>query len=145
MASIVGWGHTQIGKLADETVETLVTGVTRQALEHAGIEAAELDEVVLGHFYAGFSRQDFTAGLVLQADPALRYKPSHRVENACASGSAAVFAGVRAIEAGARIVLVVGVEKMTDTIGPAVGDNLLRASYLAEESGIQGGFAGVFG
>ena len=86
--------------------------------------------------------------MVLQAeDPAFRYKPAHRVENACASGSAALFSGLRAIDPGeARIALVVGVEKMTDAIGPEVGRNLLRASYLVEESeGVAGGFAGVFG
>jgi acetyl-CoA C-acetyltransferase len=34
---------------------------------------------------------------------------------------------------------------MSDTAGPNVGANLLRASYLAEESEIEGGFAGLFG
>ena len=98
------------------------------------------------HFNAGFSKQDFTASLVLQANDALRFKPATRVENACATGSAAIHQGVKAIEAKrARIVLAVGVEQMTPTPGPEVGANLLRASYLREESGIQGGFAGLFG
>ncbi|MDT7531693.1 acetyl-CoA acetyltransferase [Sphingopyxis sp. SE2] len=146
MTSIVGWGHTPFGKLTEETVETLVVRAAREALDHAGIAAEDVDEIVLGHFNAGFSRQDFTAALVLQAYPIFRHKPATRVENACASGSAAVYAGARAIEAGdARIVLVVGVEKMTDTMGPAIGDNLLRASYLAEQSNVKGGFVGVFG
>lgn len=146
MTSIVGWGHTPFRKADGETVESLIAAATREALDHAGIGAADIDEIVLGHFNAGFSAQEFTASLIMQADPLFRYKPAHRVENACASGSAAVFAGARAIEAGdARIVLVVGVEKMTDTAGPAVGTNLLRASYLAEEADIEGGFAGVFG
>ena len=43
--------------------------------------AGDVDEIVLGHFNAGFSAQDFTASLVLQADPALRFKPATRVEN----------------------------------------------------------------
>ena len=145
-ASIIGWGHTPFGKHENDTLETLVVRAAREAIDHAGIDPADVDEIILGQFNAGFSRQDFTAGLVLQADSALRFKPATRVENACASGSAAVFQGLRAIESGAaRIVLVVGAEKMTDTRGSAVGDNLLRASYLAEESDIEGGFAGVFG
>ena len=45
----------------------------------------------------------------------------------------------------ARVVLVVGVEKMTDTQGPEVGQNLLKASDLPEEGGTPGGFAGVSG
>ncbi|MCB2010570.1 MAG: hypothetical protein KDF64_08225, partial [Geminicoccaceae bacterium] len=40
---------------------------------------------------------------------------------------------------------VVGVEKMSGLSGAAIGDTLLKASYLREESDIDGGFAGVFG
>jgi acetyl-CoA C-acetyltransferase len=101
---------------------------------------------VMGHFNAGFSAQDFTASLILQADDRLRFKPTTRVENACATGSAAVHQGIKAIAAGtARIVLVVGVEQMTKTPGPQIGENLLRASYLPEDGQTPAGFAGVFG
>ena len=41
--------------------------------------------------------------------------------------------------------LIVGVEKMTEIAGAAVGDILIRAAYLREEGEIEGGFAGVFG
>src|SRR6185369_7254885 len=87
-----------------------------------------------------------TASLVFQADPALRFKPATRVENACATGSAAIHAGLRSIAARhGRLVLVVGVEKMTATPGAEIGTNLLKASYVKEEAAIDGGFAGVFG
>jgi acetyl-CoA C-acetyltransferase len=93
-------------------VESLVIRAATAALADACIAAADVDEVLLGHFNAGFSAQDFTASLVLQASPDLRFKPATRVENACATGSAAVHHGVRAIRAGsARIVLVVGVDR----------------------------------
>jgi acetyl-CoA C-acetyltransferase len=145
-ASIVGWAHSRFGKLEGETLETLITSVARQALEHAGIGPEDVDEIVLGHFNAGFSPQDFTASLVLQADDRLRFKPATRVENACATGSAAVRQGIRAIDAGAaRIVLVVGAEQMTTTPGPEIGRNLLKASYLPEDGDTPAGFAGVFG
>src|SRR5580692_9701160 len=136
-ASIVGWAHTPFGKFDAETVESLVVKVANEALADAGIAAADVDEIVLGHF---------NAALVLQADPNLRFKPATRVENACTTGSAAVHQGVRAIAAGAaKIVLVVGVEQMTRTPGPEIGRNLLRASYLPEDGDTPGGFAGVFG
>ncbi|MGT2468047.1 thiolase domain-containing protein [Mesorhizobium atlanticum] len=111
-----------------------------------GIGPDDVDEIVLGHFNAGFSPQDFTASLVLQADDRLRFKPATRVENACATGSAAVRQGIRAIDANAaRIVLVVGAEQMTTTPGPEIGKNLLKASYLPEDGDTPAGFAGVFG
>lgn len=145
-AAIVGWAHTPFGKHDAETVESLIVRAANEALAHAGLDAADVDEIVLGHFNAGFSAQDFTASLVLQADPKLRFKPATRVENACATGSAAVHQAVRAIRAGAaRTVLVVGVEQMTTTPGPQIGQNLLRASYLPEDGDTPAGFAGVFG
>lgn len=145
-ACIVGWAHTPFGKLDAETVESLVVRVATEAMADAGIAAADVDEIVLGHFNAGFSGQDFTASLVLQADPDLRFKRATRVENACATGSAAVHQGLKAIEAkAARIVLVVGVEQMTTTPAAEIGRNLLKASYVREEANLDGGFAGIFG
>ncbi len=145
-ACIVGWAHTPFGKLAGETVESLIVTVANAALVDAGIAARDVDEIVLGHFNAGFSAQDFSASLVLQASPELRFKRATRVENACATGSAAVHVALKSIAAGAaRLVLVVGVEQMTATPAAEVGRNLLKASYVREEADIDGGFAGIFG
>jgi acetyl-CoA C-acetyltransferase len=145
-ACIVGWAHTPFGKLSGESVESLIVRVTGEALADAGVAARDVDEIVLGHFNAGFSQQDFTAALVLQASPELRFKRATRVENACATGSAAVHQGIKSIEArAARIVLVVGVEQMTTTPAAEIGSNLLKASYVREEAEIDGGFAGIFG
>jgi acetyl-CoA C-acetyltransferase len=145
-ACIVGWAHTPFGKHSDESVESLIVRVVNGALADAGIGAKDVDEIVLGHFNAGFSTQDFSASLVLQASLDLRFTRATRVENACATGSAAVHQGLKSIAAGAsRIVLVVGVEQMTTTPAPEVGRNLLKASYVREEADIDGGFAGIFG
>jgi acetyl-CoA C-acetyltransferase len=145
-ACIVGWAHTAFGRLEGETVESLIVRVAGEALADAGIAPGDVDEILLGHFNAGFSVQDFTASLVLQASPELRFKRAMRVENACATGSAAVHQGIKAIEAkSARIVLVVGAEQMTTTPAAEIGRNLLKASYVREEADIEGGFAGIFG
>ncbi len=145
-ACIVGWAHTPFGKLAGETVESLVVRVAGEALADAGVAATDVDEIVLGHFNAGFSAQDFTASLVLQSSPELRFKRATRVENACATGSAAVHGALKSIAARtAKIVLVVGVEQMTTTPPAEIGRNLLKASYVREEADIDGGFAGIFG
>src|SRR6476660_5173751 len=145
-ACIVGWAHTPFGKWDSETVESLIVRVTNEALDHAGIGAEDVDEVVLGHFNGGFSPQEFTASLVFQASDKFRFKPATRVENACATGSAAVHQAIKSIEAKrARTVLVVGVEQMTTTPGPEIGNILLKASYLPEDGDTKGGFAGVFG
>jgi acetyl-CoA C-acetyltransferase len=145
-ACIVGWSHTPFARHEGEDVESLIVKVAREAVADAGIAPDEVDEIVVGHFNGGFVPQEFTSSLTLQAEDCWRFKPATRVENACATGSAAIHQGLKSIAAkGARFVLVVGVEKMTDLPGPEIGRTLLKASYLKEEARIEGGFAGVFG
>jgi acetyl-CoA C-acetyltransferase len=144
--SIVGWAHTPFGKLEGSDVESLISDVAGAAIADAGIEPAAIDGVFVGQFNGGFSEQRFPSSLPMQAVPDLRFKPAVRCENACASGSAAIYQAMDFIRAGrGRAALVIGVEKMTDTPGPQVGENLLGASYLKQEGDIPGGFAGVFG
>src|SRR5579883_3348130 len=145
-AAIIGWAHSRFGKLEGEDIEGLIVRVGSEAIKDAGLAPADIDEIFIGTFNGGFVRQEFPSSLTLQIDPSLRFKPATRVENACATGSAAIHQALNAIAARrARRVLVVGVEKMTDVTGPAVGDILIRAAYLREEGNIEGGFAGVFG
>jgi acetyl-CoA C-acetyltransferase len=143
---MVGWSHTKFGKLEGEDPESLIVRVASDAIADAGVAPADIDAIYLGFYNGGFSAQDFGASLILQADDALRFKPATRIENACATGSAAMHQAVNYLDAKrGRLVLVVGVEKMTDTPGPEIGGILMKASYLKEEGEIEGGFAGVFG
>ena len=145
-ACIVGWSHAPFGKHEDEDVESLSGRVATQAVVDAGLTPEEIDEIYLGNFGEDFSPQGFPSSLVLQTSDAFRFKPATRVENACATGSAAIHQGLKTIAAKqGRFVLVVGVEKMTALGGKEIGNTLLKASYLKEESDIEGGFAGVFG
>lgn len=145
-ACIVGWSHAPFGKHEDEDVESLIAKVATQAVTDAGLSPEEIDEIYLGNFGEDFSPQGFPSSLVLQTNDAFRFKPATRVENACATGSAAVHQGLKTIAAKqGRFVLVVGVEKMTALGGKEIGNTLLKASYIKEESDIEGGFAGVFG
>ena len=103
---IVGWAHSKFGKHDGRDVESLIVEVAQAALADAGVAAADIDTIYLGTMNGGFVRQEFPASLVFQADPALRFKPATRVENACATGSAAIHLGLNAIAAGrARLVL----------------------------------------
>ena len=145
MTSIIGWAHSKFGKLEDEKLETLIASVAREAIEDAGLEAGDIDAIYVGNF-GGFEKQSFPAAFALDADEGLRFKPATRVENACATGSAAVMLGAMDVESKrSRFVLVIGAEKMTVASGADIGDALLNASYRAEEADTPGGFAGVFG
>ncbi|MCX7372958.1 MAG: acetyl-CoA acetyltransferase [Alphaproteobacteria bacterium] len=144
---IIGWSHSRFGKLDDAPdIEALIGLVARQAIEDACVAPEDVDGIFLGTFNGGFLPQDFPASLVLQHLPELRFRPVTRYENACATGSAAIHGALDFIKAGrGRVTLVIGAEKMTATPGPQIGEILLKASYLKTESGITGGFAGVFG
>ncbi|MCI1839540.1 acetyl-CoA acetyltransferase [Achromobacter sp. HNDS-1] len=144
-AVIVGWSHTPFGKLDDPDTESLMARVSGAALEHAGISPEAVDGIYAGVMNSGFQKQDFQAALVALSDPALAYVPATRLENACATGSAALYAAMDFIEAGrGRVALVVGAEKMTARSTEDTGDILLNASYRKEEANLPGGFAGVF-
>ena len=146
MSSIVGWAHTRFGKHEGLDVEDLIAEVAGAAIADAGLEPDAIDGVFVGMFNSGFSRQDFPSSLAFQSVPELRFKPATRYENACASGSAALYGARDFIAAGrGRTALVIGVEKMTGVTTAQAGDNLLGASYRREEDGIPAGFAGVFG
>jgi len=144
--SIVAAGHSRFGRLDNMNLEDLIVQVSREALADAAIDASEIDAIFLGHFNSGMVPDGFPASLVLQADPALRFKPATRCENACASGSAAVQAGINAILSGAaELVLVVGAEKMTSNATAQVTRALAGAGYQndVEEAGLS--FPQLFG
>jgi len=143
---IVGWGHTKFGKLEDQELEALLVAAASEALDDAGVGAEDIDAIYVATFNAGMSEQDFISSLALQVDAAFRFTPSTRVENACGSGSAAVFQAANMIESGrARRVLAIGVEKMTHLSSADVGRCLSRASYMPEEGDAGLTFPGIFG
>jgi len=127
--AIVGAGHTPFGSLT-MNLEQMIIEAARGAIEDSGIDPADIDLLVLGHFNAGMVPDAFAASLIQQADPALQFKPAARAENACASGAAAIHAGMNAILSGrARHVLVVGAEKMTGCNTAEVTQALAGAGY----------------
>jgi acetyl-CoA C-acetyltransferase len=142
---ITGWAHNKFGVNTNQTSENMIAEVVEQAINHAEISPKDIDAIFVGTFNNGFQKQDFHGALPAVSQLDLRYTPAMRVENACATGSAAIHTAMNAIEAKrAKTTLVVGVEKMTDTSSEKVGDILLGASYRPEEGNTKGGFTGVF-
>lgn len=139
---IVGWGHTPFGRRT-EGLKQLIEAAAAEAIDHAGLDASMIDGVWLGHYNGGLVPDGFTSSLVLGAAPGLRFKPATRCENACASGSAALYAAMDAVRAGrVRVALVVGAEKMTSLDTAGVTKALGSASCQVEEADIS--FPGIF-
>lgn len=143
---IIGWGHTPFGKLDQLDIEQMFRDAALPAMASAGLEPKDIDGIFVGTFNAGFVPQDFSASIAAVAIPAFRFTPAVRMENACATGSAAIWAALDALESGRmKRVLVVGFEKMNTLPNKEISAVLLKCSYVKEEGSEPGGFAGVFG
>lgn len=143
---IIGWGHTLFGKLDQADLEDLIRDASMAAMAQADVEPTDIDGIFVGTFNGGFVPQDFSGSLVAVAIPEFRHTPAVRMENACATGSAAIWAALDAVQSGRiKRALVVGFEKMNTLPGPQIGEVLLKCSYVKEEAGKPAGFAGVFG
>lgn len=143
---IIGWAHTRFGKHDQVELEQLIRDAALPAIEAAGLQPGDIDGIFIGTFNGGFVPQDFSASLAAVAIPEFRHTPAVRLENACATGSAAIWGAVDAVESGrVRHALVVGFEKMNTLPNAQISEVLLKCSYVKEEGGKPGGFAGVFG
>lgn len=142
-ALIVGWGHTKFGRYDGVDLEALILEAANDAIASAAIDPAAIDGVWLGHFNSGLVPDGFCSSMPLAAHPALRFKPAVRCENACASGSAALFGAIDAIRSGRiRAALVVGAEKMSGLDTAGVARALGGASYQRDEAGLS--FSDIF-
>lgn len=142
---LTGWAHSRFGKLADLSLEDLIVSVSAEAISAAGLEPAEIDAIFVGQFNSGLTPLAFVSSLALQTSEKLFGVPATHVENACASGSAALHQGISALLAGtARNVLVIGAEKMTHASPALVGSALLGADYELAGQESSTGFTGLF-
>lgn len=143
-AIISGWSHGHFGR-REASLEQLVSEVVDEAIGSAGLAPQDIDEAYFGNFNSGIQPFASPASLIIQAQNDLWGIPVTRVENACASGSAAVHQAVKAVASGTTDhVLVVGAEKMTDADPEAVGRGLIGADYDHAGTSSTTGFTGLF-
>jgi acetyl-CoA C-acetyltransferase len=155
---IIGAHNTKFGNFVKKNKETgevmdtcslydLLLQAGRGALENAGIAAKDVDGVWVASCAPGlFAHQEHLAAFATEIDPAgLKFKPMTRCEDACASGSVAIYNALYAIEAGrAKVVLVVGVEKMNLLDTKGVTHAIATCSYWPEEGGSGMTFPALF-
>lgn len=156
--SIAGAYNTKFGSFVQKNKDTgeitdlysiydLIIEAAQGAVKDSEVSPEDIDAIWVGSFAPGvFTYQDHLGPLVLEAFPeALRFKPTRRVEGACASGSMAIFDAVFGIESGRyRNVLVVGVEKMNLLPTKGVTLGLAGASYWPTEGAKGMTFPGLF-
>lgn len=114
--AVMGVGMTRWGELWEKSLRQIFVETALLALDDAGVDG--IDSLIVGSMSSGvFVGQEHLASLLadyLGQTPV----PSVRVESACASGGLALRLGFIEVASGmADIVLVGGVEKMTDVTG----------------------------
>jgi acetyl-CoA C-acetyltransferase len=144
--AILGMSHTKVGILKDKTLYDLILESGKAALSDATVSGNDIDAIYIANYGAeDFNNQGHIGPLALDIDPGLRFKPTTRVESACASGSAAILEAVNAIESGRyKTVLVIGAEKMTSLDTAGVTNVLAKASYWPEEGALGYTFPGLY-
>lgn len=156
--SIVGAYNTKFGNFVKKDRETgvvtdlksvyeLLEEAGRGALADAGISGSRIDAVWVASCAPGlFAEQEHLAAMALEVDPeGLRFKPMTRCEDACASGSVALYDAIYAVESGrVDTALVIGVEKMNLLDTKGVTHALATCSYWPGEGALGMTFPGLF-
>lgn len=111
--SIVGIGQTEVGEHWSKSLRHLAGDAVLAAMSDAGIDRA--DALYVGNMLSGELNGQEHLGALIADFVGLRGVEAVKVEAACSSGAAAVRMGYLAVASGLLdVVIVVGVEKMTD-------------------------------
>lgn len=123
--AIVGIGLSKFGKSTDMNLKELAFIAVKEALKDAGITPRDVDFLAVGSF--GLWQSEPLPAVAASEYCGLENAGSVRVEAACASGSAAIYAACNAVAAGhAKIALALGVERMSESLPEIVVEMLGR-------------------
>ena len=115
--AIIGIGQTKVGEHWEKGLRHLALEALQAAMADAGVE--RVDALYVGNMLSGELTGQEHLGALVADFAGMRGVEAVKVEAACGSGAAALRLGYVAVAGGmADVVLVVGVEKMTDATGP---------------------------
>jgi len=98
-AFVAGTGMTAFGTFPDRRGRDMFAEAGLAALDDAGLEPADIDEVFYGNFVGTLAENQGHQG-PLASEALGTTAPSRRVESACASSGLAVRDAVRAVRSG---------------------------------------------
>lgn len=129
--ALVGVGMSKFGAFPEKNSRDLFVEAfqeLRQSVQK-GFDPKEIEAFYMGNFSSDHFENQAHLAPIVASWAGLSPVASTRIEDACASGGVALRQGVLAIASGdADVVLVGGLEKMTDLPGPKVTDALALAA-----------------
>ncbi len=130
--AIVGVGQSRFGRRNDVNLQELAWEAVREALSDAKLSQKDIQYSVVSNM--GLWSAEELPAVVVNEYCGLTPVGSHRVEAACASGSAGVVSAYNMVASGAvDIAMVIGVEKMNESPTDAVVELIGRAGYYLWE------------
>ncbi|MFQ6137066.1 MAG: thiolase domain-containing protein [Candidatus Hydrothermarchaeales archaeon] len=143
--AVIGLGLTKFGEQWDTSFSDLFVEAGANAIQDAGIDGKDIQAIFVGNMSGGrFIDQEHISSLIA-GHAGLNPIPSTRVEAACASGGVALKEGVMAIESGFHdLVVVGGVEKMTDIMTERITQTLALAADQEWEAFLGMTFPGLY-
>jgi len=145
--AVIGTGVTKFGELWDKSFRQLITEAGAKAILEAGVSGTEIDALYVGSMGSGrFIGQEHIGALVADCSGFSHlHIPSTRVESACASGGLAVRQGYFSVASGINdIVVVGGIEKMTDVVGNEATNTLATVADQEWEAFFGATFPGLY-
>ena len=125
--SIIGIGQVKIAESWDKSIKHLAYDAISAAVADAGV--THVDALYVSNMISGQISQQMHLGAQIADFSGYKGIEAYTIEAACASGGAAVRSGIFAIASGAQeVVVVCGVEKMTDSLGDRVTGALATAA-----------------
>jgi acetyl-CoA C-acetyltransferase len=143
--AIIGVGLTKFGELWESSFSQIFVEAGINAIKDANIDGRDLEAIFIGNMSGGrFVDQEHVSSLI--ADHAgLTPLPSTRIEAACASGGLALRQGITSVLSGFHdIVVVGGVEKMTDVLTEQTTHTLATAADSEWETFLGTTFPGLY-
>jgi acetyl-CoA C-acetyltransferase len=127
--SVIGVGQYPVGEHWDKSIKELAYEAIVSAVQDAGVE--HFGALYVSNMISGQVTGQMNIGTLIADFCGYRGLEAHLIEAACASGGAAIRAGMLAIASGAHdVVVVCGVEKMLDSLS----DRVVRALATAADA-----------
>ena len=141
--NILGTATTEFGELWKTSPRELARVAIQGALKDAGKRPKDIDALFVGNMLAGIFGNQANLGSLFCEELGVNVPASH-VEAACASGGLALHNAINSLLAGRyNTVLVLGVEKMTDSSQDEVTAGLMAAGSDEErQAGVT--FPGIY-
>ena len=127
--AILGIGQTPIGEHWELSLRHLAGEAVIAAMADAHVEPPQVEALYVGNMLSGPLNRQENIGAMIADWVGWRGIEASKIEAACGSGAAAFRSGLIAVASGAcDLVAVVGVEKMTETVGPTTTSSLATAA-----------------